>query len=225
MFWDNIFGSKLPSVDFCEKAISGIIARPEYFISNLSYIIVGIYLLTRKDKFGKVLGIISLIVGSFSAIYDASYRFNAQLLDLSAMFLLINFLVIYNLYKLKVTSIRNLFILGISLQVIYFIGISLLEGQSGRILFGLGVLSILFTEYLFWKRKVILNYKVFISAFLLFILGFLIWLLDSNKILCSPSIPLNGRTVFHILTAISIYLLYKYNSRKRNILTSLVKTL
>ena len=90
MFWTEIFGSKLPSVDYCEKAISGIIARPEYFISNLSYLLVGIYLLTRKDKFGKVLGIISLIVGSFSAIYDASFRFNAQLLDLSAMFLLMS---------------------------------------------------------------------------------------------------------------------------------------
>jgi len=217
MFWDNIFGSKLPSVDYCEKATSGIIARPEYFISNLSYILVGIYLLTRKDKFGKILGVISLIVGSFSAIYDASFRFNAQLLDLSAMFLLIIFLLLYNLLKLKVTSIRNLFILGASLQAIYFIGISLLEGQSGRILFGLGVLGILFTEYLFWRKKVVLNYKVFILAFFIFIIGFLIWLLDSNKILCSPSIPLNGRTIFHILTAVSIYLLYMYNRKKENI--------
>ncbi len=214
MFWDNIFGSKLPSVDYCEKAISGIIARPEYFISNLSYILVGIYLLTRKDRFGRILGVISLIVGSFSAIYDASYRFNAQLLDLSAMFLLINFLFLYNLHKLKITSNRNLYALGIFLQVIYFIGISLLEGQSGRILFGLGVFGILFTEYLFWRKKVALNYKVFFSAFLLFIFGFLIWLLDSNKILCSPSIPLNGRTIFHILTAVSIYLLYKYDKKK-----------
>lgn len=214
MFWDNIFGSKLPTVDYCEKSISGLIARPEYFISNISYILVGIYLLIRKDRFGKTLGIISLIVGSFSAIYDASFRFNAQLLDLSAMFLLINFLLLYNLSKLKITSRRNLIILGIFLQIIYFIGITFLEGQSGRILFGLGVLGILITEYIFWKRKVVLNYKVFISAFLLFILGFLIWLLDSNKILCSPSIPLNGRTIFHILTAVCVYLLYRYNIRK-----------
>lgn len=217
MFWDNIFGSKLPTVDYCEKAISGIIARPEYFISNISYILVGIYLLTRKDRFGKILGVISLMVGSFSAIYDASFRFNAQLLDLSSMFLLINFLLLYNLSKLKITSKRKLIILGIFLQAMYFIGINFLEGQSGRILFGLGVFGILVTEYIFWKRKVVLNYKIFISAFLLFIIGFLIWLLDSNKILCSPSIPLNGRTVFHILTVVSIYLLYRYNIKKTSI--------
>lgn len=215
-FWTDIFGSKLPTVIYCEKAIDGLIARPGYFISNLAYILVGIFLLTKKDKLAKILGIISILIGVLSGVYDASFKFNSQILDLSGMFLLVIFLLVFNLYKLKITSSRNSIILAVVLQILSMLGIILLEAQSGRILFGLYVIGVIITELIFWKRKLLREYKTFAIALGLFLLGFVIWMLDSNQILCSPITLINGRAVFHYLTAISIYYLYKYNLQKIN---------
>ena len=95
-FWTSLFGEKLPTVSYCETPTGMFIERPGYFISNIPYILLGVYLLTQKGLYAKAFGIIAICVGVFSGIYDASYKFNAQLLDLAAMFLLVSFLVIIN---------------------------------------------------------------------------------------------------------------------------------
>lgn len=214
-FWNNIFGSKLPTVNYCEPIVEGLVARPGYFISNFAYIVIGFVLLFKKDYLARSLGLISISIGFFSTIYDASYRFNAQVLDLLAMFLLVNFLLTYNIYKLRWLSKLKSVFLAITLQLSYFILIISLEGQSGRILFGIVVLSIILSEFKF-KRSGI-SFKNFYLALATFVIGLIIWSFDSNQSLCSSIVYLNGRVIYYYITSITIYFLYKHNYQKNKL--------
>lgn len=217
MFWTQIFGERIPTVEYCEKAIEGLVARPGYFISNIPYILLGIFLLTRKDKLAKVLGLISILIGIFSGIYDASFKFNAQIFDLMAMFALINFLFVFNLYKLKFTGKKLSVVLAILFQLAYLLGIISFEGSSGRILFGLFVLGVIGTEYLIYKTKLLETHRYFLLALATFAVGFLIWTLDASQTICSPIEWINGRAIYHYVTTITIYYLYLHNRKKLQI--------
>lgn len=197
-----------PTVEFCEKAGSGILARPFYAISNLPFLIISVLIL-RKSKnllallFAATVG----LVGLFSFIYDAAPSRLTQLIDLTGMFLIISALITVNITRLRINNLRNNLIV---LPIITFISSFItyfLKGISGNIIFGLLVLTYIFSELYLKKEN---NLKEWLGAFLIFATGFIIWLFDFKNWYCLPGNYLNGRGVFHILTAISIYLLYKY---------------
>lgn len=213
-FWTQIFGERIPTVEYCEQVIEGLIARPGYFISNIPYIILGVFLITRKDKVAKILGTLSILIGVFSGIYDASFKFNAQIFDLMAMFALINFLFVFNLYKLKLASKQASIFLAIIFQLTYLLGIISFEGSSGRMLFGLFVLGVILTEYIIYKRKLVESHKYFLVALATFLVGFLIWTFDASQTICSPVEWLNGRAIYHYITTATIYYLYLHNRKK-----------
>ena len=210
--WDFIFGDKIPTVTYCELPIESVIARPGYFLSNIPYILLGIYIFTRPGRYSKIFGILTIMIGIFSALYDASFKYNAQILDLLGMFSFITFLLILNLkYLGNLQSKLSTFVFSFSLLFVYLSAILVLEGSAGRISFGLLVLGFLVTEYLKFKKHMIVeNIKYFIFGLLLFIIGFLIWNLDANGIWCSSISIFNGRAIFHYLTGGSIYFLYKH---------------
>jgi hypothetical protein len=213
-FWNQIFGARIPTVIYCEQALDFVIARPGYFISNFAYIFVGLLLIFKKDKVAKVLGILSIVIGIFSGIYDASFKFNAQILDLLAMFSLVNFLLVFNLYKLKIINKLGALILALVFELIYLAGILSLEGSSGRIIFGLFVVGVILSEFVIFKKRLISNFKYFLIALITFLIGFGIWTLDASQLLCSPIEWLNGRAIYHYITAITIYYLYLHNRKK-----------
>lgn len=210
----NLFSA--PTVEYCEKATNYFIARPGYAISNLPYIFLGLYLVSRKDKLAKLFGIISILIGAASFFYDSTFTLLSQIIDLSVMFIFINFLIVLNLKRLK--NIKNKYLVSVVLiSYLVFISITiLLGGSSGRILFGIGVLLQIISEiYLKVRNKdvSILNWSIAVA---IFILGFGIWLFDGMKIWCDPNNIFNGRAIFHYLTTISIYYLYKHFKQFEN---------
>lgn len=210
-FWTGIFGAKSPTVEYCEKASNSLIARPGYFLSNFVYIFIGIYLLRKRGKLAKVFGLLSILIGVFSGIYDASSLFYAQVLDLSMMAVFILYLIALNIKKLNLFSDIKIVILTVILQSIYMMCVIFIQGQSGRILFGIFVLMVILSEYSFKKKNKNALVNNFIIAFILFTAGFIIWIFDATQLLCSPYSLVNGRGIYHILTALSILFLYRNN--------------
>ncbi|MFW5702412.1 MAG: ceramidase domain-containing protein [Candidatus Dojkabacteria bacterium] len=216
-FWVTLFGSsKQPTVEYCGEAGAGLIARLGYFVSNFAYIFLGIYLLTRKNKTAKVFGVISILIGSASAVYDASFSFYAQLIDLFAMFVLINFLLIRNLNIIFNLSLKKKIFFASIFQLAYLASITLLEGQSGRVLFGLGVVAVIASEYYLYQAKITKQIKLFNYALLSFVTGLIIWIFDAQQILCAPTEFLDGRAIYHYITAGTIYLLYLHHVKREN---------
>lgn len=216
-FWDNIFGVAIPIAQYCEKASTDLIARPGYFITNFAYIGVGLYLLFQKGRITKIFGILSILIGVCSSLYDASFRSSAQVLDQTVMFIFIEFLFLLNLRKL-INLPKNLFMIIFFFLFVFFLGFQfILSPEYGLIPFVAGVIGIIAV----WIKRfptAAKSEKVLWSlSFLLFFSGYGFWLLDAGNILCIPNNLLNGRGVFHYLTSIIVLLWGMHYSKKQSI--------
>jgi len=218
-----------PTMKFCENNLCSYITAPANTWSNLAYIFVGIYLIfiSRKENnlLLKLIGPLAIICGLFSGIYHATFTHFWQAFDNGAMFIFALFLIVFNLYRLKIKyfSIRNLAILYVllnivSLSIFYyqktFFGINV-----GITIFALQLLTVLITEFFLYK-KAQGNYKLdnLFIAFTILLIAWGIWWLDFLKIWCSPSTAhiINGHAVWHILGSLSFVFDYKFYKQFSN---------
>lgn len=126
------------------------------------------------------------------------------------MLILVNVLFFLNLKKIfKLNSFLTyvLFIISILLSVI---GIVLLKGYSGNIIFGIFVLVTIITEFYLITNQLHKYAKYLFTGVGCLVVGFAFWLADVSKLYCFPYNLLNGRTIFHMFTALTIYFLYVY---------------
>lgn len=198
----------IPTVTYCEKAVEGIIARPWYAISNIPFILLGIVIIlkNRKSKLAWMFGSSSILIGIFSFIYDASFTYLSQYFDWLGMFIFVLLLFLLNLRRITNISTSFVINLGVIILVIYLI-LSFIT-QQGTLFFGLGVFSVIVTElYLVHKDSTGIS-MLWLSAVVLFIIGFIARNLDLYGIICDPSNILNGRGLLHYLATISILFLY-----------------
>jgi hypothetical protein len=204
-----------PTVDFCEKPTTGLIKRPFYALSNLAFFVPPVLIYLRdgfKTKLAKAFAFTSVLIGSLSFLYDASYTYISQLFDLSGMLIFVNLLLFLNLKRLKRSNLVIQFIFFLlSIFLIFF-----LKGYSGNIIFGLYVFAVLISENILYREKIHSNYSSWFVAFSLFAVGFMIWLPDVTQKICFSLKLLNGRAVFHYLTASSVYFLYDFYAKNKH---------
>ncbi len=204
----NLLGA--PTVEFCEKAGAGIIKRPFYAISNLAYIFVGLIILNKKTRLSQAFGYTSLLIGSLSFFYDASYTYLSQLLDLVGMLLFVNLLIYLSASRYFKISNKKLIAIQLLLFVIGMAIIVSFKWFTGGLVFGSFILLEIILEWLLWRQGKAKSIKLWLWGLGLFILGFIVWLPDASGWLCDPRNIINGRSIFHFLTAGTIYLLYQY---------------
>lgn len=206
----NLFGP--PTVEFCEKATGHFIQRPFYALSNLAFIFVSMFIYREgRNKLAKLFAVTIGLVAIFSTIYDSSYTYISQLFDLSGMILFINMLLFLNL---KIIFKKSTIMVQLLLSILGVASIFYFKGFSGIIVFGLFVAVYVATETYLLNAVKHINARNWFFAFLIFILAFAVWLLDIKKLFCDPTNILNGRGIFHIMTAVSVYLLYKFYSQQ-----------
>jgi len=200
-----------PTIKYCETPTEGLIARPYYAISNLAFLFVGIMILLKGkgSSLSKAFGSLAILVGFFSFLYDSSYLYVFQLLDLTGMLLLISFLLYLNLsviYRNKALVI----VLQVIAILLGLISIIVFQGYSGDIVFGIFVLLCIASEIYLLRVGRHKNYLRWLLPLVIFIIGFIFWFFDASKIFCTSFGLLNGRAIFHFLNAIVIYYLYDY---------------
>lgn len=203
---------------WCEERLCAPVKEPSNTYSNAAYIIIGIYLvsLCRKIPLSHLhlLGFFSILIGLMSGFYHATGSFVGEVFDYSSMYLLsiyflsMNFRRLYNLND-RILWIMALFLLCLS------IGSLVTWEVIGSFLFGLQVIFALIIEiYLSQTKNVRVSYRPLLGACGLFVLAFLFWNLDRHRILCDPNNHiLNGHSLWHIITALAIYFIYKFYSQ------------
>ncbi len=205
----NLLGK--PTIEFCEQAGAGLIKRPFYALSNIAYIFVGFLILSKKTRFSKIFGLTALFIGLASFLYDASYTYISQLVDLLGMLIFINVLIFLSarLYFTKVS--KQILVILQALAVVFgMLAIIYYKSFAGEFVFGTFIVVEILLQFLLYKEGRVKNSRLWMYGLGLFLFGFGIWLLDASHLLCDPTNILNGRSVFHLLTSGSIYYLYKY---------------
>ena len=204
-----------PTVTFCEKITNNFVSRPNYALSNLAYFIVALILFykVKQSKIFLPFAILALTIGSFSMFYDIRPLYLTQLLDLLAMLILANLIIFLNLIKLYKFDLFKSILAATALIVTGMVIVLTFQSYAGNYVFGFFILCIIITEFLIYRKKLHKDYGYWLAALLIFVIASILWIPDGTKTHCNQILLLNGRAVFHYLTAISICLLAFFYSK------------
>lgn len=214
-----------PTIRFCEANVGNYIQQPANAWSNLFFIIIGLYIL--KITWGKStlvsFGWISILIGLFSFVYHATYTFGGQLLDLGSMFLFSGLLIVLNIKRLKNYNESYIFpttILIAIISTLLVIAFKTINGFNiGIPIFVLEVIIALLLEGKIYHTKRS-DYKLnnLIIAFLLLIVGQIVWYLDYLRLWCNPSYfhYINGHSIWHLLSGLALYQTFRFYSRLKS---------
>lgn len=203
---------------WCEEQLCSWIREPANTFSNTAYVIVGILILINARKFTyphlRMLGWFSILLGFMSAFYHATSSFFGEVLDYSSMFLISAYVLVANLSRLLVWSPRRVAISAITLFTISVIGLVQFR-TVGAVFFFVQITAAVIVEVVLRKRvspKPDQRSMWTSLGLLLFAWG--IWSLDTHRIVCDPTNHfINGHAIWHVLTAVSIWFLFKFYSQ------------
>jgi hypothetical protein len=214
-FWHSAaanFGS--PNIDWCEQTLCQIIAEPANTWSNLSYILVGLFLLKFRKSSSPGLNLFPkfvIFLGLCSFVYHLSIFYITQIFDFLGMFLCSLWGVGMNLIRLKKLQkkylLRFIFvgsaIMTLGLHVMWLHHIKFQQ----MIIFIL--IALLITEYKAQKRSQSPLKNLYWNLGLT-VIAFGFSLLDHHRILCFPYSWFQGHALWHILSGLSLYFIHAH---------------
>jgi hypothetical protein len=219
-FWHEMaaeYGA--PDIKYCEETICSFISEPANTWSNLSFIIIGLYIAIRYRKAVldmspalKVYGVNMVSVGIGSLLYHLSNNFLTQFLDFLGMYAFAGLLMFYHFEQLKLHKshhlIRNFIFSFIPFSILFF----------GLRYFHLPVqFSVILIALISLGTKVILvhkyrpNLKLFFYTLIPFTLAITAQLLDINRFMCNPQNHIfQFHGLWHIFNSIGMGMLFFY---------------
>jgi len=219
--------SCMPDNCFCEAIRPGTVAQPANTWSSFGFVLIGLLvmrqsgedvrllkrnLLTSQRAYPLLFGAALVITGLGSAFYHASLTFVGQFFDVMGMYLLASFIMLYNISRLKTLRGRNFVLIYILINALLAFVLIQYPAQR-RYIFGLIILATLLPEYRLRKTQRLFIKNLFLkAAWGTLILAFIIWTLDTTKIICNPTSWLQGHALWHLLGAAAGGFLYLYYS-------------
>ncbi len=207
---------------FCETVhLNDAIRQPSNTVSSYGFVFVGIVIsaaspmLTRKaSRFPMlhaiVFGINAVIVGVGSAYYHASLTFVGQFFDILGMFLSAVFTLVYALQRLRGWSDRQSIILYLVVNL-FLAFIQIIIPDLRRYTFAIVLIIGLIVEYIYYRqRKPTINLAWLQRGLALFILAYIIWILDNAHLVCTPESLLQGHAAWHLLGAVAMMCQFLY---------------
>jgi len=211
-------GMEIATMHFCEELVCGSwLVQPANAISNISFVIVGLYLLKlirNKKSIYLLFPVSAILVGITSFLYHASWTFFFQVFDVSSMFMLSCLLLAFNVWRLGFIKEKMLPLIYALMVLASALSMIIIKGQWGEILFAIEVIILLISEIYLAKRTQGTNYSNFFKALGIFAVAFTIWSLDVKEIVCiKDNHILQGHAVWHILNSLCFIFLYKFYSQ------------
>jgi len=226
--WEQ--ASCMPDHCFCENPNQTPIRQPSNTWSSLSFCFVGFYILLsrftsgkrkeNRSSFGKsaifsiLYGLSLILIGFGSVFFHASLSLAGQFFDVTGMNCLALFIFLFHIHRVRKFPISIFLISYLILNLILAYSLFAYPFLR-RYLFGIILISSLIPGFAFGSSHSEWNYRWIASALIIQAIAFFIWILDLQKIICTPDSYLQGHAVWHILGAIASYCLYRFYLSER----------
>jgi hypothetical protein len=201
---------------YCEPIqLDRWVAQPLATYSNLGFMAVGLWVLgatvkRRSVPAGWLYGGVLITTGLFSFFYHASLTRVGDFLDLMGMYLFTSFLMLFNINRVRpMTAIQ--FGLGYAvINVALAVGLWLAYSFQ-QIYFVILIGGLLVAEVAAWRTDAGGDRRWLAAALGVFVLGAVVWVLDSNGGLpCNPTALYSWHAVWHLSAAGAAGLMYGY---------------
>jgi dihydroceramidase len=166
--------------------------------------------MAREPAYRRLYGYALVAIGLGSYFYHASLTFAGQVCDMSGMYLLITFALLYGVARR--TKIRPITVIA----AYVLLNVSLLAFQVAfpdlrRYMFGLLVLALIGIESRYRREPgVVIHSQWLWRGAVIMALAFFVWVVDITQVACFPASPLQGHAVWHVLSAVAAWSLYRY---------------
>lgn len=219
--WESF--APLPS-SFCEQALCGWIREPANTWSNLSYLLVGVWMWRRARADGylglRLFAVAAVVTGLGSGFFHASGTAWAGRADYLGMFLEAGAMTALNLKRWKNISWRNtLLTFGITT-----VGLGLAAGifpAWERWIYTFGSPCYLIEARLFFLTGKNTNYRLLGVSWLFMFAAMFFWWLDLSGRWCNPGNHIiSGHALWHLLSALALIPLYFYYTQFERLRTT-----
>jgi hypothetical protein len=211
------FPQQIDPHPFCEERLCAWIAEPANTWTNIGFLIAAILIhrtQTDAHETKRLFARATFVLFVCSALFHATGTVFGKLADVSAMFVLsmgILSLAAKRYFRLTDRKTEIFYVAGLAISLTF-----LFITKVGNILFGAELLAAAIFEALVWRRdSSAINVKWAIGSLVSLVIAFTFWKMDVAGIFCQPSNHiLTGHGIWHLLTASSIYFLFRaYPSR------------
>jgi hypothetical protein len=207
-----------PDHCFCEAIRSGAVAQPADTWSSLGFVFVGLLIAHAPSRgndnpmaaYRRIYGYALVLIGMGSGFFHASLTFAGQLMDVSGMYVLISFALLYGLARIYRTGRVQFIVAYVGTNIALFIVQATFPGVR-RYVFALLVIAVLGVEiYRHRKSLMSIESKWLWRAAGIMAAAFTVWVLDITKTVCAPYSIIQGHAIWHLLGAVASFCLYRY---------------
>jgi hypothetical protein len=225
----------MPDRCFCEGVGAGVIRQPINTWSNLGFVLVGLgtlavavrdFTLVPPTKSGSLMqqmwvypvvyGIATILIGIGSMLYHSSLAFVWQTVDVTSIYLLASFMLLYNVSRLRQLK-GGLFATSYVLINVALGYLAIRWPHTRRYIFLALVCAVLVSEWLVHRRRRPKMKMVYLGAAIgSLVAACLAWLIDLVAVAnlggasCATGGWLQGHALWHILMAVLIGFVYVY---------------
>lgn len=195
-----------PNVNWCEPTVCATINEPANTWSNLGYILIGLALIKKMNEpLMRMFGLCVFVMGSLSFTYHATNNYLTQYFDFVGMFLMMSFLLAFNILRVIGSNPRQIYTLFwflFSMNTIIFMCFDIMDIAVQKMMLMNAVPVILFDIISGFKEKRLHEYKYFFLCVLSLVAAQVFAIIDIKRIYCDPeNIILHGHVIWHILGA------------------------
>ncbi|MBN1811755.1 MAG: ceramidase domain-containing protein [Anaerolineae bacterium] len=219
----------MPDRCFCERLHAGVIRQPINTWSNLAFVSVGVMTLAVAVRdftlapplkcanpmrtncvYPIIYGAVTVLIGLGSTLYHSSLAFVWQTVDVTSIYLLASFMLLYNVSRMR--PMRGGVFVGGYLLANLVTGYAAIRWPvTRRYIVVLLILAVLVCEVIICrKRRPRTDRRFFAAACTSLALAGVAWILDISRVFCSPDSWLQAHALWHVFMAMTIGLIYFY---------------
>lgn len=193
---------------FCESDISTSFELGNT-VTSFAYIVIGTLILIKhwknKDWDFIKLGLASIFVGFGSIALHATKTQQGLIIDFYSMSVLSGIILSEFFLKNKLYFRFGVHIFGAVSLLISIVTLNHFLVQFSFAVFALTALTLGIYKNIEFRNSMYLR-----GGLILIIIAFIFWIIDTTRMVCKlDSMSLNGHAVWHILTTVVIYLVYR----------------